>query len=424
MKHLSNNDFDDNLLTNVPDGTNPQDAVNKRQLDTKADKSDIDTSTATIKHYRHPNYAYEIIEIKNPKPTSVMKRFAPGVDSTGAVNRVTPREFCRDTGYKVAINADGFENADGTPGWGNTLVRPTGLQIADNTVYIEWDPVKHQDCPEAVIMQANGELAAAFLTDGKSGADWVSEGALWSIGWGYFCVLDGESVDPDSPYNNMQPGNPSARTVLCQKPNKDMFIIQVEGKTGTYGATVAEMQTLALSLGAEIAFLCDAGGSVQSWWNNAYAMPSSDRDGVWPTERAIPTFITIEAADIQEIYDSGNINVPLSSGVTPLTQSTPGFYLRQIGPSIHATIRVSGNFPDGATTQITSGNFPMRYFASSDSVGSFIRGNSGNIGTWFSSPSTRNGVVKNDSGSAWTVAVGNGRWPAPHTELDYTEGIG
>lgn len=47
MKHLSNNDFNDNLLTNVPDGTNPQDAVNKRQLDDKVDGTIRVTTAAT-----------------------------------------------------------------------------------------------------------------------------------------------------------------------------------------------------------------------------------------------------------------------------------------------------------------------------------------------------------------------------------------
>lgn len=47
MKHLSNNDFNQNRLANVPDGTADQEAVNRRQLDTKVTGDGLQTITVS-----------------------------------------------------------------------------------------------------------------------------------------------------------------------------------------------------------------------------------------------------------------------------------------------------------------------------------------------------------------------------------------
>jgi hypothetical protein len=47
VKRLSSTDQNDNPLVNVPDGVNPQDAVNKRQIDNKVDGTIALYSTAT-----------------------------------------------------------------------------------------------------------------------------------------------------------------------------------------------------------------------------------------------------------------------------------------------------------------------------------------------------------------------------------------
>lgn len=68
MKHLSNNDFQDNLLANVPDGVAPQEAVNKRQLDTKVglQSADITVTVGSGGDYANINEALESLSRMYP----------------------------------------------------------------------------------------------------------------------------------------------------------------------------------------------------------------------------------------------------------------------------------------------------------------------------------------------------------------------
>lgn len=408
MKHLSDNNFNNNQLNNVPNGVNDNQAVNLGQL------KSIDTSSATIKHYRHTlGFAYDVIDIKNPQLTSLTKRYAPGVDSTGATNKVNAREYSRDTGYRFVLNADGFVNSDGTAGWDNTNVRAVGLQIADNTLYGTWDQHLVSDYfIEAVVMMPDGKLTPAYKDDGITGTQWVNMGALWSVCWGRFVVLDGEIRNTGAWSNEI-----TSRPILGQKANGDLIIIMIEGKTGSYGATPAQAASLALSLGCEIAYIMDGGGSQQAWWNNSYAVPSSDHGWAFLEERGVVSFLTIETNTTQEIYDSGMIKINPKTGYTPMDGANVAIGLRQVGPIMHGFIRTSGTFNTGNTT-VTTDTIPRRYFASIDAVARFgVSGGAGRPMTAFWSGG-RILTVANLSGTSNTYAVGNGTWDAPFTDID------
>ena len=412
-------------IDQLPGGTGGAvDSVNGKVGSVTLNASDVGLGdTATISHHKtSTGIIYDLIEIKNANAKSITKRFAPGYDNTGAVDKIPAREFSKQTGYRYVMNADGFLNADGTPGWNNVNVRPCGLQIVDNTVVVEWDNVAHADFPQAVIMQSNGILAPAFLDDGKSGQEWVDEGALWSVGWGAFCVLNGEQVPISQPNHTMQEGVKTARPVLCQKANGDIFIIQIEGKTDVYGATTSEVSALCYGLGAKTAFIMDGGGSSQNWWNGTYAVPSSDTSGNFPSERGVPTFLTIDCERVQEEYDSGTIVIETNSNVTPMSGAGPVLYLRHIGKNVFVSVRAAGTFPASVSTQIVdAGKFPFRYMNTSDGLSRLnITGNSGRHMSLIISPGTQNGTINNyTSGTNMTYATGSGSWQAQFTDIDY-----
>lgn len=411
---------DDNFVSFAPQTLTPVQQEQARNNIGAASRYDAVLSRAEIEHFRTGGLIYDVITVKSPKLQTVKKVFAPGVDHTGAVDKMSARAMALATGRRILVNADGFENADGSPGFGNVRVRPVGLQIADGVLYQDWRP--EDDRTQAIIMMQDGFLVEANKDDGISGAQWIASGAQWSIGWGYVCVRGGAAVD----LTGIWPGSAvSARTIIGQRANGDIVIVIVEGKTGEYGITPNGCGTLMASLGCQIAYICDGGGSSQCWWLNTYAVPSSDMSGNFPIERGIPTFIAIEPDITPLEYDSGAIPITMDSGYGPLGGAGHAVTFRHKGPNVYVTARLSASpaipaMSDGVpgSATVATNALPVRYRSEVDGPLRFpCQAPGGRPASLNFGPASGSLIAYNQSSVAVAWVAGSGFWPAPFANL-------
>lgn len=199
----------------------------------------------------------------------------------------------------------------------------------------------------------------------------------------------------------------------------------VEGISESYGATPTQCGPLMASLGCEIAYICDGGGSTQGWWENTYAVPSSDRTDVhYPMERGVVSFIVIEPDMPVQQYDSGFISVgPLNEGFTAmgggnLPGNAPAVAVRHLGAEIKMMLRVQGTFPANADANVApDGTIPSRYLYSINGPTRVFGAANGYVPAVVAFPPAGSIVVKVADTSARTQAIGYGGWPAMFSGL-------
>src|SRR5690606_22001182 len=118
--------------------------------------------------------------------------------------------------------------------------------------------------------------------------------------------------------------------------------------------------------GCEIAINLDGGGSVQTMWSGEVIHPSSDSSG----ERAAMTYIGISSPPANE-YDSGDVALPVASGISSVVPGTPPLVVRQRGSEISLKFAAGGSFPVDSWVQVTSSPVPDRYLGENPS---YMRG--------------------------------------------------
>lgn len=302
---------------------------------------DVNKKTAvTIAHKRDGSTVADIVSIKNPKINTLRKVFADR--SASSYGRKTPREFARQNGYKVVINADGWA----------TNGAPYGLQIEDGRVVQDWGESSAGMWNSAILFMGDGSLRHAKRSDGITAQQWVERGALWSVCFAGVIVEDGRKVINTSP----EIANAvSARTIIGQKTDGELIIIMVEGQSGKYGMTLDQAADYAIAQGCVIAYAADGGGSTQCWWGDCYAVPSSD--GNFMDERPLSAFLVIDA-DVAQ-YDTGYIPLRLAE---KMTSSKPigGVVFRQVGKQINVEIECESSFVSNKVTPLCT-TVPMRY---------------------------------------------------------------
>jgi hypothetical protein len=312
------------------------------------------TGRAHITHIRSnaafPGVVYDRIVITKG---SLRMQTGEDIQSDGSIIPRTGLVSTKRDGTRVAINASAFFNR------GDGYYLAAGLYIHDGVPYQEFSPTEER-AQEAIVMYRDGVLRPARMSDGKTAAQYVAEGALWSTGWGPLLVVNGVKPSiPSTDFNNQI----SARTVLGQRENGDYAVLLVEGKTNDYGVTMFQMQDLCLAEGLTLAMNLDGGGTTQAWWDTAYAHPSSD-----DTPRRIGNYLTTDG--VINPFDTGDINLPITNGSAIPGQ---GIMLRQVGAEISVQVGVSGINPPVSSTayaMITNG-LPKRFFADN---GTLVRG--------------------------------------------------
>ena len=297
-------------------------------------------STVTITHKRDGSTVADVVSVKNPKINTVRKVFADR--NASSYGRKTPREFARQNGYKVVINADGWA----------TNGAPYGLQIEDGRVVQDWGESPAGVWDSAIVFMGDGSLRHAKRSDGITAQQWVERGALWSVCFAGVVVEDGRKViNTSTEIANAV----SARTIIGQKTDGELIIIMVEGQSGKYGMTLDQAADYAIAQGCVIAYAADGGGSTQCWWGDCYAVPSSD--GNFMDERPLSAFLVIDA-DVAQ-YDTGYIPLRLAD---KMTSSKPigGVVFRQVGKQINVEIECESSFVSNKVTPLCT-TVPMRY---------------------------------------------------------------
>lgn len=294
---------------------------------------------------------WNITEVINPRPGCVKKILLGTPDEQKKIKLQKLHEYVEGSRSRILLSCDGWTTP---PVDGKAALQ--GLQIVDGKVHRDWDTSDY-DTNAAAVWLRNGKLKAAKSKDGKSAAKWVEEGAEWTASFarGPVLVEDGRVIPNADTYL-------SARAAIGQRADRSLVFLNLEGVSGSYGATLQESAQIMADEGCLIAVALDAGGSSQVWYGDAYACPSSDES--FQTGRAIPSAIEI-IADIIEPYDTGWIPVAAVAGVTAGSDAQGGAAIayRQTGKQIEMRLDVVAELKTNKELIITSESMPQRFLS-------------------------------------------------------------
>lgn len=292
---------------------------------------------------------WNITEVINPKPGSIRKILLGEPDAQKKIKLEKLHDYVGNSRARILLSCDGWTTP---PVDGKAALQ--GLQIVDGKVHRDWASSDY-DTNAAAVWMRNGKLKAARSKDGKTAAQWVDEGAEWSASFarGPVLVENGSVIQNPDTYL-------SARAAIGQRADRSIVLLNLEGISGSYGATLQESAQIMADEGCLIAVALDAGGSSQVWYGDAYACPSSD-DG-FQTGRAIPSAIEI-IADIVEPYDTGWIPLPVIDGVKAGSKGQGGAAIayRQRGGDIELRLDTVYSFKANIETIITTEEIPKRF---------------------------------------------------------------
>lgn len=312
----------------------------------------IDKREKTIvrcRYHQKNGKKWNITEVINPKPGSIRKILLGEPDAQKKIKLEKLHDYVGNSRARILLSCDGWTTP---PVDGKAALQ--GLQIVDGKVHRDW-AASDYDTNAAAVWMRNGKLKAARSKDGKTAAQWVEEGAEWSASFarGPVLVENGSVIQNPDTYL-------SARAAIGQRADRSIVLLNLEGISGSYGATLQESAQIMADEGCLIAIALDAGGSSQVWYGDAYACPSSD-DG-FQTGRAIPSAIEI-VADIVEPYDTGWIPLPVIEGVKSGSKGQGGAAIayRQRGGDVELRLDTVYSFKANIETIITTEEIPKRF---------------------------------------------------------------
>ena len=312
----------------------------------------IDKREKTIvrcRYHQKNGKKWNITEVINPKPGCIRKILLGEPDAQKKIKLEKLHDYVGNSRARILLSCDGWTTP---PVDGKAALQ--GLQIVDGKVHRDWESSDY-DTNAAAVWMRNGKLKAAKSKDGKSAAQWVAEGAEWSASFarGPVLVENGTVIKNSDTYL-------SARAAIGQRADRSIVFLNLEGISGSYGATLQESAQIMADEGCLIAVALDAGGSSQVWYGDAYACPSSDES--FQTGRAIPSAIEI-IADIVEPYDTGWIPLPVIDGVKAGSKGQGGAAIayRQRGGDVELRLDTVYSFKANIETIITTEELPKRF---------------------------------------------------------------
>ena len=343
---------------------------------------------------------WNITEVINPRPGCVKKILLGAPDEQKKIKLEKLHDYVDKSQSRILLSCDGWTTP---PVDGKAALQ--GLQIVDGKVHRDW-ATSDFDTNGAAVWLRNGKLKAAKSKDGKSAAKWVEEGAEWTASFarGPVLVEDGRVIPNADTYL-------SARAAIGQRADRSLVFLNLEGVSGSYGATLQESAQIMADEGCVIAIALDAGGSSQVWYGDAYACPSSD--GNFQTGRAIPSAIEI-IADVVEPYNTGWLPLPVIDGVAVgrTSRNDAAIAYRQCGGNVEFRIDAVYSFKSGVETIVTTEEMPKRF---RDQDYRPIRGIScgfgGSIVPWWSGT-----YISIKPLSDTPYAYGYAAWPMPNSK--------
>lgn len=312
----------------------------------------IDKREKTIvrcRYHQKNGKKWNITEVINPKPGSIRKILLGEPDAQKKIKLEKLHDYVGNSRARILLSCDGWTTP---PVDGKAALQ--GLQIVDGKVHRDWEASDY-DTNAAAVWMRNGKLKAAKSKDGKSAAQWVAEGTEWSASFARGPVLVENGAVIKNPDTYL-----SARAAIGQRADRSIVFLNLEGISGSYGATLQESAQIMADEGCLIAVALDAGGSSQVWYGDAYACPSSDES--FQTGRAIPSAIEI-IADIVEPYDTGWIPLPVIEGVKAGSKGQGGAAIayRQRGGDVELRLDTVYSFKANIETIITTEELPKRF---------------------------------------------------------------
>lgn len=312
----------------------------------------IDKREKTIvrcRYHQKNGKKWNITEVINPKPGSIRKILLGEPDAQKKIKLEKLHDYVGNSRARILLSCDGWTTP---PVDGKAALQ--GLQIVDGKVHRDWEASDY-DTNAAAVWMRNGKLKAAKSKDGKSAAQWVAEGTEWSASFARGPVLVENGAVIKNPDTYL-----SARAAIGQRADRSIVFLNLEGISGSYGATLQESAQIMADEGCLIAVALDAGGSSQVWYGDAYACPSSDES--FQTGRAIPSAIEI-IADIVEPYDTGWIPLPVIDGVKAGSKGQGGAAIayRQRGGDVELRLDTVYSFKANIETIITTEELPKRF---------------------------------------------------------------
>lgn len=312
----------------------------------------IDKREKTIvrcRYHQKNGKKWNITEVINPKPGSIRKILLGEPDAQKKIKLEKLHDYVGNSRARILLSCDGWTTP---PVDGKAALQ--GLQIVDGKVHRDWE-TSDFDTNAAAVWMRNGKLKAAKSKDGKTADQWVAEGAEWTASFarGPVLVENGSVIPNPDTYL-------SARSAIGQRADRSIVFLNLEGISGSYGATLQESAQIMADEGCLIAVALDAGGSSQVWYGDAYACPSSDES--FQTGRAIPSAIEI-IADIVEPYDTGWIPIPVIEGVKAGSKGQGGAAIayRQRGGDVELRLDTVYSFKANIETIITTEELPKRF---------------------------------------------------------------
>ena len=304
-------------------------------------------TTVRCRFHRSGGLTYNITEIDNPRPGCINKILLNESQGNKIASK-TLHDFAGKSNSRILLSCDGWtQPVDGK-------VTLQGLQIIDGKIHRDWAS-SDSDNNAAAVWMKDGRLKIARSKDGKSAAQWVKEGAVWTASFarGPALVENGQLITNSDTYL-------SARAAIGQRADRSIVLLNLEGISGSYGATLEKSGQIMLEEGCVTAVALDAGGSSQVWYGDAYACPSSDND--FQTGRAIPSAIEI-IADTVETYDTGWIPLPVIKGVKAGSNGQGGAAIayRQRGGDVELRLDTVYPFKANIETLITTEEIPKRF---------------------------------------------------------------
>lgn len=177
----------------------------------------------------------------------------------------------------AAINGAGFENANA--GTGGT---PTGIIISDGKVIYPKSKSEYNTEYMSFSIDGQGNMSVGVTSVNQL----IKKNAQQALSFEPSLVVGGKPYISNSSLTGQNP-----RTAIGQRADKSIIFLVIDGrKAPKLGATLKEVQTMMLQLGAVNAMCLDGGGSSVMYYNNEVINNPSSISG----ERAVPDCIYVE----------------------------------------------------------------------------------------------------------------------------------
>lgn len=177
----------------------------------------------------------------------------------------------------AAINGAGFENANaGTGG------KPTGIIISDGKVIFPKSISKYNTQYMTFSIDSQGNMSVGMASVNQL----IKKNTQQALSFDPSLIINGKPYISDSSLTGQSP-----RTAIGQREDKSIIFLVIDGrKAPKLGATLKEVQTMMLELGAVNALCLDGGGSSVMYYNNEVINNPSSISG----ERTVPDCIYVE----------------------------------------------------------------------------------------------------------------------------------